>query len=217
MDYTAARKHMVEEQLLPRGIKDKKVLDAFYKVERHRFVPAEDKKFAYADSPLPIGDAQTISQPYIVALMTESLALQGNERVLEIGTGSGYQAAILAEIVKDVFTVERIAALAQRAEKVLIEELAYGNIHSKKDDGTMGWKEEAPFDRIIVTAASAEIPAPLVEQLADNGKLILPLGDSFGQILTVVEKKDGSLRYNQICGCVFVPLIGKHSGKTDRR
>ncbi|MFA5361858.1 MAG: protein-L-isoaspartate(D-aspartate) O-methyltransferase [Candidatus Omnitrophota bacterium] len=213
MGYTAARELMVEEQLRSRGITDKKVLDAFFKVERHRFVPVKEKEFAYADYPLPIGEGQTISQPYIVALMTESLDLRGNERVLEIGTGSGYQTAILAEIVKEVFTVERLEPLAQQAQKVLIEELAYGNIHIKKDDGTMGWKEESPFDRIIVTAASMDIPVPLVEQLDDNGKLILPLGDPYGQMLTVAEKKDGVLKYNQICGCVFVPLIGKYSGR----
>ncbi len=215
MDYTAARKRMVDEQLIPRGIQDQKVLDAFCAVGRHLFVPTDEIEAAYEDSPLPIGENQTISQPYMAALMTEALHLRGDERVLEIGTGSGYQAAVLAELAGEVFSVERLETLAQRARKVLVEELGYGNIHIKKDDGTMGWKEEAPFDRIIVTAASADIPPPLIEQLKDGGMLIAPLGDSSGQVLTVVEKNGGSLKYNQICGCVFVPLIGQYSGRKE--
>ncbi len=197
---------MVKEQLLPRGIRDARVLGAFYKVERHKFVSEEFKANAYADYPLPIGENQTISQPYIVALMTECLDLNGVQKVLEIGTGSGYQAAILAELAGEIYTIERFNTLAQRAKTVL-GELGYTNIKVKVEDGTLGWQEEAPFDRIIVTAAGSEIPLPLIEQLKENGKLIIPLGGSFSQILTVAEKKKGKIELSSVCGCVFVPLV----------
>ena len=210
MDYAVLRKRMVEEQLAARGIKDKRVLDAFYKVERHKFVPEEIRETTYADFPLPIGEGQTISQPYIVGLMTESLQLTGEEKILEIGTGSGYQAAILAELAKDVYTVERFERLAKGAEAVF-QELGYKNIKLKVGDGTLGWSEFAPFDRIIITAATPRIPLPLTEQLTESGKIILPLGESFSQILTLIEKKEGKLEQTQICGCVFVPLIGKYA------
>lgn len=209
MDYIILRKRMVEEQLIPRGIKDQRVLAAFYKVERHKFIPEELRSSAYADYPVPIGDGQTISQPYIVALMTECLELTGQEKVLEIGTGSGYQAAILAELAKEVCSMERFEGLAQRAELVL-KELEYANIKIKVADGTLGWEEEAPFDRIMITAASPRIPLPLTEQLKENGKLILPLGESFSQVLTVVEKRKGRLESISVCACVFVPLVGKY-------
>jgi len=209
MDFQVLRKRMVEEQLLPRGIADKKVLDAFLKVERHKFVPQELLGSAYADYPLPIGESQTISQPYIVALMTECLDLKGDERVLEIGTGSGYQAAILAELAKEVYSIERFSALAKGAEDTLLE-LGYANIKIKVDDGTLGWKEFAPFDRIIITAAAPRIPLPLSEQLKEGGRLILPLGDSFSQMLTSVEKKKDKLEPTSVCACVFVPLVGKY-------
>jgi protein-L-isoaspartate(D-aspartate) O-methyltransferase len=212
MDYAVLRKRMIDEQLIPRGIKDPRVLDAFYKVERHKFIPEELRTSAYADFPVPIGEGQTISQPYIVALMTECLELSGQEKVLEIGTGSGYQAAILAELAKEVYTVERFGSLTKRAESVL-NELGYKNIKIKVDDGTLGWQECAPFERIIITAASPRIPLPLVEQLKETGKLILPLGESFSQVLTLVEKVKGELISTQICGCVFVPLIGKYAYK----
>lgn len=200
---------MVEEQLIPRGIKDPRLLDTFRKVERHKFIPEELRSSAYADYPVPIGDGQTISQPYIVALMTECLELTGNEKVLEIGTGSGYQAAILAELAKEVCSIERFENLSRRAEAIL-KELGYVNIKIKVSDGTLGWEEEAPFDRIIITAASPRIPLPLTEQLKESGKLILPLGESFSQVLTVVEKKKGKLESIAVCGCVFVPLVGKY-------
>lgn len=211
MDDISLRKRMVDEQLILRGIKDKRVLAAFYKVERHKFVPEKTRIMAYDDSALSIGEGQTISQPYMAALMTEILDLRGTERVLEIGTGSGYQAAILAELSKEVFTVERIESLAKNAQRLLLDDLGYTNIHIKNDDGTLGWSTEAPFERIIVTAASLRIPSPLAEQLCDNGKLVLPLGDTFSQILTLAEKKSGVITTQQICSCVFVPLIGKFS------
>jgi protein-L-isoaspartate(D-aspartate) O-methyltransferase len=201
---------MVQEQLIPRGIKDPRVLDAFYKIERHKFIPEALRASAYADFPVPIGEEQTISQPYIVALMTECLDLKGEEKVLEIGTGSGYQAAILGELAKEVYTIERFEVLAKRAEGVF-NELGYKNITVKVSDGTSGWPEEAPFDRIIITAASPRIPLPLTEQLKESGKLILPLGESFSQVLTVVEKKKGRLESVEVCGCIFVPLVGKYA------
>ncbi|PIP21146.1 MAG: protein-L-isoaspartate O-methyltransferase [Candidatus Omnitrophica bacterium CG23_combo_of_CG06-09_8_20_14_all_40_11] len=209
MDYAILRKRMVEEQLIPRGIKNQRVLDAFSKIERHKFIPENLRNSAYADFPLPIGEGQTISQPYIVALMTECLDLIGQEKVLEIGTGSGYQAAILAELAKEIYTIERFENLAKQAENIL-NELGYKNIKIKIGDGTLGWPQQPSFDRIIITAASPKIPLPLIEQLADSGKLILPLGESFSQVLTLVEKKEGKLKSIDICGCVFVPLIGKH-------
>jgi protein-L-isoaspartate(D-aspartate) O-methyltransferase len=208
MDYTVLRKRMVEEQLIPRGISNPQVLDVFYKVERHKFIPEEQRDNAYVDFPIPIGAGQTISQPYIVALMTECLDLSGKEKVLEIGTGSGYQAAILAELTKTVCSVERFELLAKKA-KVLFDELGYKNIKVKVGDGTLGWEEEAPFDRIIITAATAEVPLPLTEQLKETGKLILPLGEILSQVLTLFEKKEGKLYSQEICGCVFVPLVGK--------
>ncbi|MDP3732661.1 MAG: protein-L-isoaspartate(D-aspartate) O-methyltransferase [Candidatus Omnitrophota bacterium] len=216
MDYEILRKRMVDEQLIPRGIKDPKVLNAFYRIERHKFIPEDSRSSAYADFPLPIGEGQTISQPYIVALMTESLNLTGKERLLEVGTGSGYQTAILAELAGEVYSIERFEFLGKMAQTIL-SGLGYKNIKIKVGDGTLGWEEGAPFDRIIITAASPKVPLPLIEQLADNGKLILPLGESFSQVLTLVEKKDGKLKSVDICGCVFVPLIGKHgwSNKKD--
>jgi protein-L-isoaspartate(D-aspartate) O-methyltransferase len=209
MDYDTLRRRMVEEQLIPRGIKNKKVLDAFYKVQRHRFIPAELALSAYADYPIPIGEGQTISQPYIVALMTELLDLSGEEKILEVGTGSGYQTAILSLLAKNVYSVERFEDLAKRAES-LLNELGYANIKLKIGDGTLGWTEEAPFERIIITAASPRIPLPLTEQLAENGKIVAPLGESFSQVLTVAEKKNNRLILREICGCVFVPLVGKY-------
>lgn len=209
VNYDILRRRMVEEQLIPRGINNKRVLDAFYKVPRHRFVPEELRGSAYSDYPIPIGKGQTISQPYIVALMTECLDLSDEQKLLEIGTGSGYQAAILAELVSTVYSVERFESLANAAE-ALFNELGYKNIRVKIGDGTLGWPEEAPFDRIIITAACPHIPLPLTEQLSENGKIISPLGESFSQVLTVAEKKNNRLQSSAICGCVFVPLVGKY-------
>jgi protein-L-isoaspartate(D-aspartate) O-methyltransferase len=206
---------MVEEQLISRGIKDKRVLDAFSRVERHKFIPEDLRMSAYADFPVPIGSGQTISQPYMVALMTECLGLTGQEKVLEIGTGSGYQTAILAELAKEVYSIERFENLSKTAEAIL-KELGYVNIKLRVGDGTLGWEESEPFDRIIITAAAPRMPLPLTEQLKDNGKLVLPLGESFSQVLTVVENKQGRLESVGVCGCVFVPLVGKYGWTDDK-
>lgn len=209
MDYAVLRKKMVEEQILSRGIKDPRVLGAFNKVERHKFVPADLLTEAYFDFPLAIGSAQTISQPYIVALMTESLSLDGSQKVLEIGTGSGYQTAILVELAREVYTIERIERLGKSAE-MLLNELGYSNIKFRIGNGALGWEEEAPFDRIIIAAACSAVPLPLLQQLKDNGKLILPLGAGSIQVLTLVEKKQGTFEYTDICNCMFVPLIEEY-------
>ncbi len=212
MDYAALRMKMVREQLLSRGIRDKRVLAAFEKVERHKFIPDSMLPDAYADFPLPIGENQTISQPYMVALMTENLCLNGKEKILEIGTGSGYQTAILAELAKEVCTIERLEHLSKKAQTTL-EKIGYDSIKYKVGDGTLGWPEEAPFDRVIITAASPQIPLPLTEQLKENGRMVIPLGETLGQVLTLVEKKENKLEAIRVCGCVFVPLIGKYGYK----
>jgi protein-L-isoaspartate(D-aspartate) O-methyltransferase len=209
MDYGELRKRMVEEQLISRGIQNPRLLAAFSKIERHQFTPESLWSSAYADYPLPIGEGQTISQPYIVALMTEYLDLNGKERVLEIGTGSGYQAAILSELVKDVYTIERLKSLAEKT-KALFDKLGYRNIKIRVGDGSEGWQEEAPFDRIMITAATPNIPYPLISQLKEGGKLILPLEETLGQILTLAVKENDVIKTTPICGCVFVPLLGKH-------
>jgi len=209
MDYKTLRKKMVEEQIIARGIKDKKLIEAMYKIERHRFIPEKFRDSAYGDFPVPIGEGQTISQPYMVALMTECLSLKGKEKVLEIGTGSGYQTAILAELAKEVYSIERIESLKIDAEKIL-NELGYTNIKIRLGDGTLGWPEEAPFDRIMVTAANQDVPPPLLEQLNQNGIMVIPLGDRFSQVLTKIEKRDNQIIRQEVCGCVFVPLIGKY-------
>jgi protein-L-isoaspartate(D-aspartate) O-methyltransferase len=199
---------MVEEQLIARGISDPKVLAAFRKVPRHEFVPPELWDSAYNDHPLPIGSGQTISQPYMVALMTECLKLKGPEKVLEIGTGSGYQLAILLEIVEEAYSIERIGPLAERAD-VTLRRLGYGNFKIVAGDGTMGLEEYKPYDGIMVTAAAPKIPASLVAQLEEGGRLVIPVGSAFSQILMVVEKRGGAVRQSEVCGCVFVPLVGK--------
>lgn len=209
MEYEALRKLMVQEQLYARGIKDARVLNAFEKIERHKFLPEESRASAYADSPIPIGEGQTISQPYMAALMTQCLKLNGRERVLEIGTGSGYQTAILAELAKEVYTIERFAGLAKRSAETL-REAGYENIKTKLGDGTLGWPEKAPFERIIIAAATPRVPLPLIDQLKDRGKMVLPLEDTSSQILTIVEKNGNKLDYTEVCACVFVPLVGKY-------
>lgn len=212
MDYASLRKKMVREQLQSRGIKERKVLDAFYKIERHKFVPRDLAGSAYGDYPLAIGEGQTISQPYIVALMTEALELTGAEKVLEIGTGSGYQTAILAQLCRKIYSIERIPLFAQRA-KELFDSLGYSNIEITAGDGTLGWPGEAPFDRVIITAATSRIPEPLVEQLKEGGRIIMPLGDSFSQALTLGVKEASQLNLRKICDCVFVPLVGKYGSR----
>jgi len=212
MNFSALRKKMVEEQLIPRGIKDKKVLEAFQKVPRHNFVPKRYLDSAYGDFPLSIGEGQTISQPYMVALMTECLGLSGGETILEIGAGSGYQAAILAELASRVYTVERVVSLAEGA-RTCLKNLDYKNIRIEIGDGTRGWPEFAPYEGIVVTAAAPDIPKPLIEQLRIKGKLVIPIGGSFNQMLTVITKHKDRIETKQICGCVFVPLLGKYGWK----
>ncbi len=207
--FRIARQRMVENQIAARGIRDKRVLEAMKKVPRHLFVDEALWDQAYSDFPLPIGSGQTISQPYIVARMTEELGLKGDEKVLEIGTGSGYQTAILAELARQVFSVERIPALLQRARQVL-DSLGYHNVMIKLDDGTWGWKEHAPYDAILVTAGSPEIPTPLLDQLKDPGVMVVPVGDEYSQTLTKVIKKDGKIETKYLEGVRFVKLIGDH-------
>lgn len=207
--YREARQVMVETQLKRRGITDPRVLAAMSKIPRHHFVPRHLRDQAYGDYPLPIGEDQTISQPYIVALMTQALELTGNDKVLELGAGSGYQAAILAELAAQVFTVERISSLAQAAQQALTA-LGYTNVHLRVADGTLGWPEEAPFDAILVTAGSPQVPPPLVEQLAVGGRLLIPVGDSYSQTLTRVRRTSEGLKHEYLGGCRFVKLIGKH-------
>jgi len=216
VNYDSQRKQMVDVQLVRRGISDRRVLEAFLKVPRHLFVQPAMQHRAYDDNPLPIGQGQTISQPYMVALMTQALRLTGSERVLEIGTGSGYQAAILAELSSQVFTVERIEALARQARQVL-DELRYYNVAVKVGDGTIGWAEHAPFDRIMVTAGAPRVPGTYWEQLAEGGILAIPVGDSYVQSLKVIEKKDGREVQSDQGGCVFVPLLGKYGWSGDGR
>lgn len=209
MNYEIARKRMVETQLVARGITDRRVIEAMLKVPRHVFVEEAMSAQAYIDSALPIGEKQTISQPYMVALMTELLQVSNNDKVLEIGTGSGYQAAILATIAKRVYTIERIRPLALRARRAL-DSLGLLNINIKIDDGTDGWPDEAPFDAIIVTAGAPEIPNTLISQLKVGGRLVIPVGDLFEQILVrATKREDGSVFREDFVGCRFVKLVGK--------
>jgi protein-L-isoaspartate(D-aspartate) O-methyltransferase len=203
---------MVESQLISRGLKDARVLDTMRKVPRHRFVEEALVSQAYNDHPLPIGEKQTISQPYMVALMTEALELQGNERVLEIGTGSGYQTAILAELADKIYSIERIRSLSVKARRIL-DDLGYFNVVLKVSDGTVGFKEEAPFDAIIVTAGSPDVPQPLVDQLAMGGRLVVPVGDRYTQsLMRIVRGKEGITK-TDLGGCRFVNLLGRHGWK----
>ena len=211
MKHRASCENMIKYQLVARGITDEVVLKAFLKVPRHKFVPKEIEYLAYNDSPLSIGEGQTISQPYIVALMMQILELKKSDKILEIGTGSGYQTALLAEIVEEVFTIERISSLINNAEN-LLNELDYKNIHYKLGDGTLGWKDEKleqnKFDKIIVTAAAPDIPESLTSQLAINGKLIIPTGNRTLQQLVVITRTEDGYIHTSEGGCTFVPLIG---------
>jgi protein-L-isoaspartate(D-aspartate) O-methyltransferase len=214
-DYIISRRRMVEQQIMARGIDDQRVVKAMMTIPRHLFVDAGLQGHAYSDSSLPIGEKQTISQPFMVASMTAALELQGHERILEIGTGSGYQTAILATLVKRVYSIERISTLASRARKVL-DQLSLSNINIKLGDGTLGWKEQAPFDGILVAAGSPDIPSEYLNQLAVGGKLVLPVGDREQQILIrVTRQSDGSFRHEQMMGCRFVPLIGEQGWKNN--
>jgi protein-L-isoaspartate(D-aspartate) O-methyltransferase len=211
-NYEKERNRMVEEQIMARGVKDERVLAAMRKVQRHEFLPEAIRGMAYQDSALPLGEAQTMSQPYMVALMTEQLELKGNERVLEIGTGSGYQAAVLSELCEKVYTVERIKMLADRA-RASLDRLGYRSVAIKVYDGTYGWKEMAPFDAIMVTAGAPDVPAPLVEQLKEGGRMVIPVGERFGQTLLKIVKTPAGPVTERSIPCVFVPLIGNHGWK----
>jgi protein-L-isoaspartate(D-aspartate) O-methyltransferase len=202
------RERMVETQIRARGVKDEKVLRAMRRVPRHLFIPSDMVPYAYADEPLPVGEGQTISQPYIVAYMTEALALTGRERVLEVGTGSGYQTAVLAELAAEVYTVELISSLAAQAQEVLTG-LGYQHVHYRLGDGGQGWPEEAPFDRIIVTAAAASMPEALSRQLKDQGRLVLPLGSESQELVLVVRREDEFVP-TRLLPVRFVPLISVH-------
>jgi protein-L-isoaspartate(D-aspartate) O-methyltransferase len=206
--YKERREAMVVEQLVRRGITDKRVLGAMRRVPRHVFIPANMRHMAYGDFPVRIGEGQTISQPYIVALMTETLKLNRKEKVLEIGTGSGYQAAVLAELAGEVYSMEIRPALAQRARRTL-NEAGYKRVHTRQGDGYFGWKEHGPYDRIMVTAAVDHIPPSLLDQLKEGGRLLLPLGDPWSyQNLVLVQKKNGAYTTTYIMGVLFVPLTG---------
>ncbi len=209
MDYEYARKRMVETQIISRGIHAPGVLAAMQTVPRHLFVEESLWDSAYEDHPIPIGEGQTISQPYMVALMTELLGMNSESVVLEVGTGSGYQSAILAEIAKQVYTIERLAPLAEKARQVF-EQLHYANIEVRIDDGTLGWNEHAPYDGIIVAAGAPAVPEALVEQLAEDGKLVIPVGNRISQVLQILTKhENGRIDTSTACHCVFVKLIGK--------
>jgi protein-L-isoaspartate(D-aspartate) O-methyltransferase len=205
--YAEARARMVREQIAARGVRDERVLAALGRVPRHELVPAELREHAYEDRPLPIGKGQTISQPYVVAYMTEQLALSGDERVLEVGTGSGYQAAVLAELAREVWSIEIVPELGERARADLAR-LGYRNVHVRIGDGYRGWPEHAPFDAIIVTAAPDHVPQPLVDQLAQGGRLVLPVGD-WSQELLLVERDEQGVRRERLIDVRFVPMRGE--------
>lgn len=211
-NFTVLRTNMVYNQIIARGIKDQHVIDAMLKIPRHIFVDNEFKNESYEDYPLPIGENQTISQPYIIALMTEALELHGSERVLEVGTGCGYQTAILSELAKEVYTVERIEKLSLKARRI-ISELGYLNVHYKIGNGILGWKEFAPYQAIIVTAAAKEIPKTYIEQLDIEGRLVLPVESVFSQYQTlykIIKLENGTIKKYSLGGCRFVPLIGEY-------
>jgi protein-L-isoaspartate(D-aspartate) O-methyltransferase len=209
-DFGAARRRMVEKQIIARGIDDQRVINAMLKVPRHLFVPDDYRHYAYSDTPVPIGHGQTISQPYIVALMTEELNVSNADRVLEIGTGSGYQAAVLAEIVKEVYSIEIVEPLGESA-RVRLEELGYENVKVTVGDGYLGWPEHAPFDRIIVTCAPTDIPEPLVDQLQEGGIMMIPVGSAGFQYLYRVKKYMGEAETEEVIPVSFVPLTGPHA------
>ena len=213
-DFALARKKMVEEQLVARGIRHDRVLRAVGKVPRHLFLEEGLWPQAYGDFPLPIGEGQTISQPYIVALMTAALELKGDEKVLEIGTGSGYQAAILAELADRIFSVERISSLAAKARRIL-DELGYANVLIRVSDGTYGWGEEAPFDGIIVTAGAPHVPEGYLEQLKVGGKVVIPVGDEYTQSLLRLVREEHGYKEEDLGGCRFVKLIGDHGWRAE--
>ena len=209
MNFVRARERMVEEQLVNRGISDLGVLAAVSKIERHRFVDEALQLRAYDDNPLPIGERQTISQPYMVGLMTQALELRGHERVLEIGTGCGYQTAVLAELVATVYTVERLAVLAAAARTTL-EAVGYTNVVTRIGDGSLGWPEEGPFDAILVTAGTPQVPRPLVAQLGMGARLVFPIGEEELQTLVRIRKEEQGLQEEYFGDCRFVKLVGRY-------
>lgn len=209
MNFARARERMVEQQLVNRGVDDVRVLAAVAKVERHRFVAEALQSRAYDDKPLPIGERQTISQPYMVGLMTEALELDPDDRVLEIGTGCGYQTAVLAELAATVYTIERLAALASKARQTL-DALGYTNVVARVGDGSLGWPDEAPFDAILVTAGTPRVPRPLVAQLALGGRLVFPIGEEELQTLVRIRKEEAGLREEYFGDCRFVKLVGRY-------
>jgi protein-L-isoaspartate(D-aspartate) O-methyltransferase len=213
-EFTLARERMVNDQIVPRRISDDRVISAMRTVPRHLFVPTDLHHLAYADAPLPIGHRQTISQPYIVALMTSLLELKESDKVLEIGTGSGYQGAILAQIADQVYSIERIGELADKTRE-LFQELGLNNIQVRQGDGTLGWEKEAPFNAIIVTAAAPKVPEPLKEQLASDGRMVLPVGGRNGQILELWRRKGKKLEKERVAPVAFVPLVGDHGWESE--
>ncbi|MBF0557928.1 MAG: protein-L-isoaspartate(D-aspartate) O-methyltransferase [Nitrospirae bacterium] len=213
MDYALLREMMVETQLLTRGIRDSRVLEAMKKVQRHKFVPEAMLGSSYDDIALPIGEGQTISQPYMVAVMTELLAMSGDEKVLEIGTGSGYQAAVLSELAREVYTIERIPVLADKA-RARLEDLGYNNVFVVTGDGSRGLEDKSPFDRIIITAAAPELPVVIINQLREDGIIVGPVGDRMSQVVVKGRKKKGVLVEEFHTPCIFVPLIGEYGWKS---
>jgi len=203
---------MVEQQISARGVSDERVLEAMRDVERHLFVPEELREYAYSDRPLPIGEGQTISQPYVVAFMTEKLDLERSDKVLEVGTGSGYQAAVLGEICDNVWTIEVNGLLAEKAARTLRDN-GYDNVHVRHGDGYLGWPEEAPFDAIIVTCAPSDVPKPLEQQLAEGGRMIIPVGAGFGQELVLLVKSGGKLVRRAVLPVRFVPMVNEEGDK----
>jgi protein-L-isoaspartate(D-aspartate) O-methyltransferase len=207
LDFAAERERMVRQQVALRGVTDTRLLAAMRKVPRDQFIPEAVRNLAYTDQPLPIGHDQTISQPFIVAFMTEKLQLRPTDRVLEIGTGSGYQAAILAELAREVYTIEIVAPLGERAQGTL-QRLGYKNVHVKIGDGYQGWPEEAPFDAVIVTCAPEHVPRPLIDQTREGGRVIIPVGAAGSQLLYLLEKKAGRLQQRAVLPVRFVPMTG---------
>lgn len=214
-DYAIARRRMVDEQIVARGIRDQRVIDAMLRVPRHLFVPEALAAQAYSDFPLPIGERQTISQPFMVGAMSEALVLRGGEKVLEIGTGSGYQAAVLALLARQVFSLERIPALARQARRTL-DKCGFARVNVRVTDGTFGWEEEAPFDGIMVTAGAPAVPPAYRDQLAVGGRLVIPVGDRLSQVLVRVTRvSERDFREERLFGCRFVPLVGSHGWREE--
>lgn len=215
-NFSIARRRMVEDQVVARGVRDPRVIDAMLQVPRHKFVEEALESQAYQDAPLPIGERQTISQPYMVAVMSEALALDGTEKVLEVGTGSGYQAAVLALLADRVFSLERIPALARRARKAL-DSCGYSKVNIRLADGTLGWQEMAPFDAIVVTAGAPDVPRDYLDQLAVGGRLVIPVGDRMSQVLMrITRTSEHEFKEEQLLGCRFVPLVGNHGWNDEK-